>query len=75
MQLLKCTKRFDFVQNAFVIQPYHSLKEMYYCEYAFSTYLAIEPSRDWFAIDWFEMSGRRDLVKNFETGGLLQIEQ
>ena len=23
----------------------------------------------------FEMSGRRDVVKNFETGGLLQIKQ
>ena len=42
---------------------------------AFSTYLVIEGSRDRFARDWFEMSGRRDVVKNFETGGLLQIEQ
>ena len=42
---------------------------------AFSTCLVIGPSRDRFAIDWFEMSGRRDVVKNFETGGLVQIEQ
>ena len=42
---------------------------------AFSTYLVIVPSRDRFAIDWFEMSGRRDVVKNFETGGLVQIDQ
>ena len=25
-------------------------------------------------MDWFEMSGRRDIVKNFKTGGLQQIE-
>ena len=42
---------------------------------AFSTYLVIDPSRDRFAIDCFEMSGRYDVVKDFETGGLLQIDQ
>ena len=40
----------------------------------FSTYLVIGPSRDRFAIHWFETNGRRDVVKNFETSGLLQIE-
>ena len=24
--------------------------------------------------NWFEMSGRRDVVKNFETSGLVQIK-
>ena len=41
---------------------------------AFSTYLVVGPLRDRFAIDRFEMSGRRDKVKNFEKGGLQQIE-
>ena len=45
-----------------------------YCQNRFWTYLVIEPSRDKFPIYWFEMSGRRDVAKNFETGGLLQIE-
>ena len=36
--------------------------------------MIIGPSRDKFAINWFKMSGRRDVVKNFETGGVLQIE-
>ena len=38
-------------------------------------YLVIEPSRDGLVIDWFEMSGRRDVVKNFERGNVLQTEQ
>ena len=25
-------------------------------------------------MNWFEMNGRRDIVKNFKTGGLQQIE-
>ena len=29
---------------------------------AFLTYLVIGPSRDRFAIEWFEMSDRRDVV-------------
>ena len=37
--------------------------------------MVIGPSRDRFAIDWFEMSGRRDVVKDFEVGSLLPIEQ
>ena len=41
---------------------------------AFLIYFVIEPSCDKFTIDWFKMSGRRDVVKNFETGGVLQIE-
>ena len=45
------------------------------CKYRFSAYLVIGPSCDGFAIDWFEMSDGRDVVKNFETGGVLQIEQ
>ena len=57
-----------------VIQLYHLLKAIY-CERRFSTYLVIEPSRDRFAIDWFEISGRRDVAKNFKADGVLQIEQ
>ena len=46
-----------------------------YCKYCFFDILVIEPSRDRFAIDWFEMSGRRDAVENFKTSGVLQITQ
>ena len=46
-----------------------------YCKYRFLDIFGIGPSRDIFAIDWFEMSDRRDVVKNFEAGGLRQIEQ
>ena len=31
--------------------------------------------RDRFGIDWFEMTSRRDVVRNFETSGLMQIDQ
>ena len=42
---------------------------------AFSTYFVVGQSRDKFAIDSFKMSDRRHIVEDFETGGLLQIEQ
>ena len=82
MHLLKCTNRFDLVVNAYVTQPYHShmslnriiLERECTANKAFWSYFVVEPSRYRFAIDWFEMSGRRDIVKNFEKGGLQQIE-
>ena len=73
MHLFKCTNRFELVVNKYFTQPYHSSKAMY-CKYRFFDVLLIEPSRDSFAIDWFEMSGRRDKVENLETDGMLQIE-
>ena len=51
-----------------------TLKRQCTAKTAFSTYLVIESSRDRFAIDWFEMSGRRYEDKNFETNGPMQIE-
>ena len=74
MHLFKYTNLFDLVVNTYVTQLYH-LKRKRTAKTVFSTCLVIGPSRDRFAIDWFEMSGRRDVVKNFETGGLVQIEQ
>ena len=71
MHLFKCTNRFDFVVNTYITQPYRIvLSRECTANNTFPTYLVVGTSRDWFATDSFEMSDRRDIVKNFETCGL-----
>ena len=63
MHLFKCT-------NTYVTQPYRIvLQRECTANNAFPTDLVVGPSRDRFAIDSFEMSGRRDIVKNRMIAG------
>ena len=75
MHLFKCANRFDLVVNTYITQPYRIVfSRECTANNAFPTDLVVGPSRDGFATDSFEMSDRRDIVKNFETCGLQQIK-